>query len=71
MGDPLYCPWCGYPVTLEEDMSVDGEQVFFRDGKTGEILEECPNCAVCLELAELLRELPAIEESGTPQGEGM
>lgn len=38
------CCWCGYPITVEDVPTVEGERQMYSDGKTGAIIEECPGC---------------------------
>jgi len=39
----LFC-WCGYPITVEDVMTVEGERQLYSDGETGGLTNECPGC---------------------------
>lgn len=39
----LFC-FCGYPITVEDVPTVEGERQVYSDGKTGAIIDECPSC---------------------------
>lgn len=52
----LFC-WCGYPITVEDEPSVDGERQVYSDGKTGAVIEKCPWCGDWpLDVSHLYRE---------------
>lgn len=39
----LFC-WCGYPITVEDVPTVEGERQVYTDGKSGSLIDECPGC---------------------------
>jgi len=43
MIERLFC-FCGYAITVEDIMTVEGERQVYTDGKTGVVIEECPWC---------------------------
>ncbi|HUW13343.1 MAG TPA: hypothetical protein VM537_26700 [Anaerolineae bacterium] len=43
MTEHLFC-WCGYPITVEDVPTIEGERQVYTDGKTGAVIEECPAC---------------------------
>ena len=43
MIERLFC-FCGYPITVEDVPTVEGERQVYTDGLTGEVTEECPRC---------------------------
>ncbi len=53
----LFC-WCGYPITVEDVPTVEGERQVYSDGKTGAIIEECPKCGDCPLEVRWLFEVP-------------
>ncbi len=60
MTEDLFC-WCGYPITVEDVPTVEGERQVYSDSKTGAILEECPECGDSpLNASRLFREPASI-----------
>lgn len=56
MTEHLFC-WCGYPITVEDVPTVEGERQVYTDGKTGEVIEDCPECGDGpLDVRNLVRE---------------
>jgi len=53
MAEHLFC-FCGYAITVEDVPTVEGERQIYTDGKTGEVIEECPRCGDCPLDAEYL-----------------
>jgi len=43
MADHLFC-FCGYPITVEDVPSIEGERQVYSDSKTGSVIDECPGC---------------------------
>lgn len=43
MTEHLFCS-CGYPITVEDVPTVEGERRVYSDSKTGAIIDECPQC---------------------------
>lgn len=43
MAQNLFC-WCGYPITVEDEPTIEGERQVYSDGKTGAVIEQCPAC---------------------------
>jgi len=42
----LFC-WCGYPITVEDVPTVEGERQVYSDGRTGRVImgiQACPGC---------------------------
>lgn len=54
----VYCKECGRPVILHTEMTVDGEVPYFRDERSGDILDDCPFCGTLLEWASVCAEQP-------------
>lgn len=44
MTENKWCFNCGYPLKMKRVRDKWGEHLTFYDGKTGDIIEECPNC---------------------------
>lgn len=58
MAETRYC-WCGYPIVVEDEPSVDGERQVYSQLFTGEVIEECPGCGDSpLDVSRLFSEPP-------------
>lgn len=66
MAQHLFC-FCGYPITVEDEPSIEGERQVFSDGKTGAVIEECPCCNDSpLNVSRLFREPASIGLANEP-----
>ena len=58
MGERMWCKECGRPVILHTEMTVDGEVPYFRDERSGDLIDDCPFCGEWLEWATVCAEQP-------------
>ena len=44
MTEDKWCTNCGYPLKMKRTRDNWSEHLAFYDGKTGNTIEDCPNC---------------------------